>query len=318
MARRKRKKQEDSGGGGNWLTTFSDLMSLLLTFFILLHSMSSVGEDEVGEASGALQQGFMGEGASIFDGDRLPDMDSGAVETNGIGDGEEPNAAEILEPDYSTEIVENFDPNEGVGEDSGEYVEEGTEVVESYETEYSGETTTGGETETIEHTEPVVVSSSQSDIPEAVKLVHQRAQTIIQNNGYGNQMNVYSDPRGVYLYVHESILFNTGESTITATGRQTLSSITELLKGSNDDILIEGFTDDLPLENSTYPTNWELSAGRAMAVVRYYAENQGINPTRLSGRGYGEYNPIVPNNSDANRSMNRRVNIVLVYHGEEN
>lgn len=304
MARRRRKKVEESSGG-NWLTTFSDLMSLLLTFFILLFSMSSIAEDDISAASGSFQQGFMRSGASVLDGHGITELDTaagnGEGEVNGPGDdkGEDSGA------DHSTDIVENYDPNES---NDSEYFDESSEEAEYYEP--VGE---GGTLE-IEETE----MTQQSDIPIAVQETHARAQEIILNQGYGNQMSSYSDSRGVYLYIHESILFNPGQSEITATGRQTLNSLTELLNRSDNDILIEGFTDDVPISNSQYPSNWELSAGRAMAVVRYYAENQNINPVRLSGRGYGEHHPVVPNDSEANRSLNRRVNIVLVYQGEEN
>lgn len=311
MARRKRKKQEESGGG-NWLTTFSDLMSLLLTFFILLFSMSSVGEDEINAASSSFQQGFMGGGASVLDGHGITEMDTadgnGIDKSNGPGDDKGEDNPETSEPDLSTDIVENFDPEAG---SEGEYYEEEYDEYE-YDPDYAGEAETVGQTEVAVVTEPV------SDIPEAVQEIHTRAQNIIDNQGYGNQMSAYSDSRGVYLYIHESILFESGKSSITSTGRQTLNSLTELLNRSDNDILIEGFTDDLPIANSQYPSNWELSAGRAMAVVRYFAENQGVSPSRLSGRGYGEHHPIVPNDSDSNRSMNRRVNIVLVYQGEGN
>lgn len=312
MARRRRKKVEESSGG-NWLTTFSDLMSLLLTFFILLFSMSSVAEDDISAASGSFQQGFMGGGASVLDGHGITELDTaagnGEGEVNGPGDDKGEDFYETSEPDHSTDIVENFEP-EGSGDT--EYQGESSEFVEDYEPE------SGGDTAEFEETEITVETRPQSDIPQAVQETHERAQNIIRNQGYGDKMSSYSDSRGVYLYIHESILFNPGQSEITTTGRQTLNSLTELLNRSDNDILIEGFTDDVPISNSQYPSNWELSAGRAMAVVRYYAENQNVNPARLSGRGYGEHHPIVPNESEANRSLNRRVNIVLVYQGEEN
>ena len=70
------------------------------------------------------------------------------------------------------------------------------------------------------------------------------------------------------------------------------------------------------MKSVKYPSNWELSTGRAMSVVRYLVEENNIEPSRMSGRGYGEFNPVVPNDTDENRSKNRRVNIVLVYQPE--
>ena len=76
-------------------------------------------------------------------------------------------------------------------------------------------------------------------------------------------------------------------------------------------ILIEGHTDDLPIHNTEFPSNWELSSARATNVVQEMIQC-GITPARLSATGYGEYRPRVPNDSDQHRQMNRRVDIVIL------
>ncbi|WP_373808016.1 OmpA/MotB family protein, partial [Jeotgalibaca porci] len=78
----------------------------------------------------------------------------------------------------------------------------------------------------------------------------------------------------------------------------------------------EGHTDDIPNAYGQYPTNWELSVGRAVSVLRYLNENEHVDARRLSAVGYGENQPLAPNNSEENRARNRRVNIVVVYEPE--
>ncbi len=74
-------------------------------------------------------------------------------------------------------------------------------------------------------------------------------------------------------------------------------------------------TDDVPTDpKSAFPSNWELSLARAMAVVKYM-QDQGVDPTLLSAAGYGQYHPIAPNDSPENRSQNRRIEIVLAPAG---
>lgn len=158
---------------------------------------------------------------------------------------------------------------------------------------------------------------STNDIPLEVTRMYEEAMQIIEEEGIGEQVSVSSDQDGVYLDIQESILFGSGEASISEVGKETLDSLTELLEFNDNDIIIEGFTDDVPMNSTRYPSNWELSTGRAMAVVRYLAEEQNIDPTRLSGRGYGEFNPVAPNDTPENRAANRRVNIVLVYQPEE-
>src|SRR5699024_640446 len=230
MARRKRKNQEETGSSGGWLTTFSDLMSLLLTFFILLFSMSSVSEAKFSSASQSIQKALVGEtgGSTILDEAGLSNLNT--------GDG------------------------------------------------------TGGNT-----------NEESNDIPQQVTRMYEDALAIIEAEGSGDQISVSSDQDGVYLDIQESILFDSGQAQISAIGQDTLDSLAELLQSSNNDIIVEGFTDNVPMNSIKYPSNWELSAGRAMSVVRYLVEENNIESSRMSGRGYGEFNPVVPNDTDENR-----------------
>ena len=80
----------------------------------------------------------------------------------------------------------------------------------------------------------------------------------------------------------------------------------------NEQIRVEGHTDNVPIRTAIYPTNWELSANRATNVVKFFIENGQMVPVRLSASGYGEYHPIATNDSSEGRAANRRVDIVVV------
>jgi chemotaxis protein MotB len=84
------------------------------------------------------------------------------------------------------------------------------------------------------------------------------------------------------------------------------------LKGLNNYIRIEGHTDNLPISSSDFPSNWELSAARATNVVRFLLKEDGLPPDKISEAGYGEFRPIATNDSEAGRSRNRRVDIVIL------
>jgi chemotaxis protein MotB len=74
---------------------------------------------------------------------------------------------------------------------------------------------------------------------------------------------------------------------------------------------VEGHTDDVPIENKRFPSNWELSVARAVKVVKYFISKGNISPERLSAAGYGDSKPLYPNVSNHNRELNRRVGIIL-------
>jgi chemotaxis protein MotB len=120
------------------------------------------------------------------------------------------------------------------------------------------------------------------------------------------------------LNLVDKVLFKPGEADVNADGQKVLDHIGEVLNNVKDkDIRIEGHTDDRPISGelkSRYPTNWELSAARATAVARYLQDNDGVDPKRLIVTGYGEYRPIIANDTAENRALNRRIEIVLVPH----
>ena len=109
----------------------------------------------------------------------------------------------------------------------------------------------------------------------------------------------------------DKVLFSSGSAALGKDGRAALQAVADAfhdLKGKT--IRVEGHTDDVPTGKSAFPTNWELSAARALAVVRFL-QQAGVDPTRLAAAGYGEYQPIAPNDTPEGRSQNRRIEIVL-------
>lgn len=113
----------------------------------------------------------------------------------------------------------------------------------------------------------------------------------------------------------DSVLFDSGKAEVKPEGLMVLQKVIDILKGLKDKaIRIEGHTDNVPIVGALtrrYPTNWELSAARAINVARYL-QQQGIDPTLLAAVAYGEFKPVAANDSDEGRAKNRRIEIVLV------
>jgi chemotaxis protein MotB len=118
------------------------------------------------------------------------------------------------------------------------------------------------------------------------------------------------------LSVAEEIFFATGKTDIKPEGQEVLKRIGKILKDIPEkNIRIEGHTDNVPIVSSLreqYPTNWELGAARAVNVVRFFQNNTGIDPLRLSAVSYGQYRPVASNRTKAGRAKNRRVEIILI------
>jgi chemotaxis protein MotB len=129
-----------------------------------------------------------------------------------------------------------------------------------------------------------------------------------------NHVSIRKEARGLVIsLLTDKVLFDLGDTRLKPEMKGVLSDIAEVLKHHPDkQIAVEGHTDDLAIQSTRVPSNWELSALRATSVVEYFVTNKGMDPSRFSAAGYAEYQPLVPNISEANRRINRRVDIIIL------
>ena len=111
--------------------------------------------------------------------------------------------------------------------------------------------------------------------------------------------------------INTSILFRSGSDELSDEAQDILGQIAEALAAHPHPIRVEGFTDTVPINNERFGSNWELSAARAVRVVRLLAD-RGIEPTRLAAMAFGEYRPVAENDTPEGRNQNRRVALVVL------
>ena len=231
MARVK-KQQEEAGGGGSWALSYGDMMTLLLTFFILIVSFSTVELIKFRKAMGSLR-GALGV---------LMEQDGDAIQS----DAHSLNSQPMLKEE--------------------------------------------------------ILLQALSEIEDKVFKIDAGAQA---------QMDIEVMKEGVGFRLNNELFFELGSATITPAFKRVLYQIGLLIKRFSCQVRVEGHTDDLPIRTAQFPSNWELSAVRAVSIVRYYVEEMGMDPKRFLATGYGQYQPLVPNDSPQNRQKNRRVEIYL-------
>lgn len=116
----------------------------------------------------------------------------------------------------------------------------------------------------------------------------------------------------VYISLSDNMLFKSGSYIVSNQAKQTLEKIAKILKDFKDfDVLVEGNTDNVPISQTNIRNNWDLSALRASSVVQVLQNDFGINPSRLSAAGRGEYNPVTDNDSEIGKQRNRRTEIII-------
>ncbi|MBR1446371.1 MAG: flagellar motor protein MotB, partial [Alloprevotella sp.] len=116
----------------------------------------------------------------------------------------------------------------------------------------------------------------------------------------------------VYISLADNMLYKSGSYEINERGQQTLAKIAKIIKDYRDyDVLVEGNTDPVPIGRENIRNNWDLSCLRATSVVMALQEKYGVDPSRLTAGGRGEYNPIATNDTEVGRQRNRRTQIIV-------
>lgn len=218
----------------SWLTTFGDLMALLLTFFVLLLSFSTTSQHDFQKAIGALQ---------------------GAL---GVLDGEPIMTSPI---NLHVPIVKG-------------------DITEARPT----------------------LKDAKAEIEEEVEA-----------SGQAENIEVVQGPDGLIIRIKEGALFQIGAADIQDAFKSTLSRIGSVLNQMDNEVVIEGHTDNVPIKTDEFASNHYLSTGRALTVMDYFVQDVGIEQERFSVAAYGENKPLAENDTPEGRSLNRRVEIRVLY-----
>ena len=260
MARRRPPKQENQGGD-SWLTTYGDLVTLLLTFFVLLFSFSTIDAQKWRSfiSSFAGGSGILDGGMSIGDSDVTGDELSGDLDIE----------------DFYNLIPENLDDYKELEEDQDLVTQDTDAFVRLYRS----------------------------------------IEEFLDEQGIPGEVKISEAHTEILLRFKDSVLFDTGEADIIDDAKEVLAGISKVLLEFDDQISrirIDGHADIRPINTRLYPTNWELSAKRAVNVVRYFSEEQGLEASKLSAAAYGEFHPIDQDKSPESLARNRRVEIFIV------
>jgi chemotaxis protein MotB len=127
-------------------------------------------------------------------------------------------------------------------------------------------------------------------------------------------VDIQQNQNWVEVTMKSKMLFESGSSRLSRRALQSLRKVTRVIKPLANSIHVEGYTDNIAINTLFFPSNWELSAARAASVVHLFSR-LGINPTRMAAIGYGEHQPIADNSTEAGRSTNRRIALVILAKG---
>lgn len=309
----KQKQEDPPKGSPAWMATFSDLMNLLLCFFVLLFSMSSVDEEKFEQLIASLQSQYSiltGGGASVGEGNmvsaginQMQKYDTYFNPKNtssgeGKSDAEEKDILHTLADDDGA----NHFAEDGFADSEGQ-----KEGIQAAQDQSDNQVSGMEDTEITEQTAREVLEEAQ--IRESEQMADKVDRLLAK---YGIQDMVEVDFNGQYvsMTLNGAILFASGSADLAEDAPQLVDKIGEILQrfGSNT-IEIEGHTDNVPVHNARFADNNVLSMYRALTVADYLRENTHLNPANIKSSGRGDYVPIADNGTPEGRAQNRRVEI---------
>lgn len=267
----KRKEDTPPAGSPAWMATFSDLMNLLLCFFVMLFAMSSIEEAKLQEFVAAMNNTF-----SVFDGGASA-IGDGFLISNGV--------SQLNELDQYINSTGKTADSETDGEDFQDY-EMSPEAMEEILQDKMLE-------ENEERVEEIEEALTESDIADEVEVSFTAQYVKLTMNG------------GLLFDSGSAELKDDAKLIIDKVGL-----ILERY-GNAGTIEIEGHTDNVPMKSAQYPSNEELSSARALSVFYYLMDSTTLNPLNLKHAGMGERVPIADNSTPEGRSRNRRVEILI-------
>lgn len=139
----------------------------------------------------------------------------------------------------------------------------------------------------------------------------QNIRDFIKKNDLTGKIQLVMTPHTIRIRMESIALFDSGSADLKKDSQFFLEHLYEQIKPLGNRIIAEGHTDNVPIHTAQFNSNWELSSARAFSVI-YYFINKGVAPGRLVAHGLGEYRPAYPNDSDADRARNRRIEITIV------
>ena len=242
----RRKKVAISINHERWLVSYSDFITLLFAFFVVMYSISQVSESKYRVLSDTLMDAFSTEQRS------MSPIQVGRPALN-------------IDPSVITEE----EP------DAGEFTGDGA-------------------------------FDKTADLPQLTESISEQFADLIDDD----LVQVNSNEFWLQVDINSNVLFSSGKAEPNLQARAIFDEIAQMLKGFDNPIQVEGFTDDVPINTPQFPSNWELSAARAASIVKLLMEGE-VAPERLSAVGYGEYRPISDNATEAGRVQNRRVALMI-------
>ena len=273
-------KHEEHANHEAWAIPYGDLVTLLLALFVVMYAVSSVNEGKFRVLSDALSQALGGPPRS------LKPIQMGDNKSRGTDNDQKMS---VLPVPAINQTLGGVTRDMQTARSLPGSIKS---MIPQHQVNDSGNTGYANEVKNLKKIETAVESSMTELIKQGL--------IVVRHGESWLEVEIKTD-----------ILFSSGSAEVAAEAQPTLQKLVEILKPFPNTIRIEGHTDTRPINTRVFPSNWELSAARAASVVHLFMQS-GLDPTRMSVEGFGEYMPVADNSTVEGRNRNRRVILVVL------
>ena len=272
--------EEEEGNADGWMVTFSDLMSLLLCFFVLILSMAEVDIIKYKQLADSMAEAF---GVQR-------DLELESI----------PKGTSVVSTEFRPGI-----PDETI-----------VDIVQQVTTDQTRNSLRIGNPDSPEADEKdvrdeVLTYDEVMALIKETQLDAEMLRRLLQTEIKEGQIDVESTARTILIRIREKGSFASGSALLNSSFVGVIDKIANALTQIEGRIAVEGHTDDVPINTFAYPSNWDLSSARSVAVVRRMLDISPLRPTRLTASGFADTRPHAINTSAEGRARNRRVEIVV-------
>jgi len=271
----RRKKHPEHANHERWLVSYADFITLLFAFFVVMFSTAQVDQRKVGKLAMAVQVAFQELGVFSSSNTRMPLNESEAM------------------PFSEVQMVENVATRTA---NIARIVSPAAGTISPI----PGQAQFGGE------------RGGEYLLPPDLKQLQQALEQALAPEIARHEVALKAEREGLVVSLREIGFFNSGQSRLRTTSQSSIDRIAELLAAMTNKVRIEGHTDNVPIHNAQFASNWELSTARATGIIQMFLGRYGFPPERLAAAGYAEFHPVADNRTLEGRAQNRRVDIVVL------
>jgi chemotaxis protein MotB len=284
-----------------WMGTFADLMSLLMCFFVLLLSFSEMDVLKFKQIAGSMKFAF-----GVQNQLEVKDIPKGtSIIAQEFRPGRpEPTPIDVIMQQTMDITQQTLEFHEGESDRAGGTKRDQGKLTGGQSPETSTQNNQSAESD-MQQQQPEQTSQEMDTLMESIKKALEREieQGAIEVENLGQQ---------IVIRMREKGAFPEGSAFLQPKFRPLVRQIAELVKDVPGIVRVSGHTDNQPLDSELYRSNWDLSSQRAVSVAQEMEKVRGFSHQRLRVRGMADTEPLAPNDSDANRALNRRVEISIM------